>query len=401
MGALLISCLALPPVPVADAASAFTEIQELLDARAEAVRRGDREAFLATVGPPGSEFHALQAALFDRLSVLPLSDYRLEVDPSAYGDLARPSDLRRYEGADRVVLPLTIERYRLRDSDPEPVPRDLYLTFVQRDGPWRIEGDTDLEDVGFYSARAPWDLGPIEVIATKDLLVVSGACRTCRSAERSIDLAGPVLTQVRSWWEPLPKGRVVMFIPRDGADLARMIEATYPVDNYVAFAFWTGGEGEHPGPRIIVHPEGLEGASTDRVRSILTHEIFHVVALPSSGPFIPRWIEEGFSQYVQYDGSADVIAVADAVSDGALPEDVAFFSGSQSEIIHAYRESLSATRYLVSRWGWDRARELYLRLGRRGIEPGTARFHLDRTMRSVLGVGLGRFERLWASSIGA
>lgn len=374
-------------------------IQILLDKRARAVLDHDKQAFLATVGPEGSEFFERQASLFDQLGQLPLADYSLIVERKRYGDLVRPADRDRYAGAVEVSIPMTTESYRLAGYDKDPVAQDMYYTFVQRDGDWRIESDSDLDDLGFNTQRSPWDFSAIDVARTDHFVGISGDCSGCPSADSALSVAEEALAIVDRFWDQPWRRRVPVYAPQGSEELARIIQATYSVDSYVAFAFWTGGEGENPGARIIVNPDRFVGADRDWALSILTHELFHVASLPHSGPFIPRFVEEGLAQYVQYEGSDSVIAGADASSSGELPHDYRFFVGSSDALLQSYRTSLSAMGFLAERWGPNKLQRLYVQLGRRGHDPGTARYHLDSAMRDVLEVDSKKFEALWASSI--
>ncbi len=374
-------------------------IQDLLDRRARALIEHDKQMFLATVGPKGSEFFDKQSSLFDHLSQLPIASYSLIVEPQRYGDLARPSDRDRYAGAEEVAIPLTTESYRLAGYDNDPVAQDVYYTFVQRDDDWRIESDTDLDDLGFNTQRGPWDFSAVDVSRTEHFVGISGDCSGCPTADTALSVAEEALTIVDRFWSQPWSRRVPVYAPQGFEELSSIIQATYPVDNYVAFAFWTGGEGENPGARIIVNPDRFLGADRDRALSILTHELFHAASLPHSGPFIPRFVEEGLAQYVQYEGSDSVIAGADASSAGELPDDYRFFVGSTDALLQTYRTSLSAIGFLAERWGPSKLERFYVRLGRRGNDPGTTRYQLDSAMRDVLGVSSKKFEALWASSI--
>lgn len=74
-------------------------------------------------------------------------------------------------------------------------------------------------------------------------------------------------------------------------------------------------------------------------------------------------------------------------------------SGSDTRIYLRYQQDLSAVRFLVERWGIGRFIELYRRLGRVRVAPGTARYHLRAALRKTIGIGLASFERRWADSI--
>lgn len=376
-------------------------IERLLDRRAEAVLSGDAEAFMSTVGDPDSAFGRKQARLFRHLRSVPLASYDLDADWEAYGDLARPSDRGRYPGAEEVIIPLTVARYRIRGYDERPVREDMFFTFVKRGDDWLIEGDSDLDDIGFLSARSLWDFSPLDVVENGRAVAILPASQPRSSGETIVAQATSAIERVERYWPTGWSGKVPILVPDDPGVLARIIQATYPVGNYVAFSFWTGEEGEDPGARIIVNPDGFAAADAVRRLTILAHEITHVATLPSSGPFMPRFLDEGLAQYVQYEGGEAEIGVADASSDGTLPEDHEFFRDDAAAVLDAYRESLSAAGFIAERWGYPRLTRLYERLGRRGNVPGIASFHLDKALRATLKVGLQHLEDLWASSIGA
>lgn len=374
-------------------------IDEVLERRSRAILERDRTAFLSTIDRRDEGFVRDQITLFDSIREIPLVSYRLTADWSAYGDLARPSDRQRYGDAEEIAIPLTTLRYRIRAYDDKPVIQDLYFTFVRRGEGWLIAADDDLDDLGFFSAREPWDSGPVVVTETEDFFGVAGRCSGCPQLGGTLTAAAQALGVVNRQWGPRWDRKVPIYAPRGSEELGRIIQATYPLDNYVAFAFWTGGEGQDPGARIIVNPARFAGGDTELAVSVLTHELFHVASLPHSGPFVPNAIEEGYAQYVQYEGSSAVISAADASATGRLPADYVFFLSDPDAVLQAYRTSLSAVGFIAERWGAKALERFYVRLGRAGHDPGTASFHLDRAMRRTLGVGVEKFHRLWASSI--
>lgn len=397
-GALMLSLL-VAGVPSSYAQEGRHEaIQSLLDRRAKAVRDHDRAAFMATIGPEGSEFYAAQGRWFDNISEVPLASYELIADWDAYGDLVRGSDSSRY-GSD-VAIPRTIERYRIEGVDEKPVNQDLYLTFVQGPRGWTIRSDDDLDRSGFMTARSPWDFSPVTITRKAGLMAIAGQCSGCPQAGGVLDVAHRALRAVdRQWPEPWSRS-IPIYIPQGSEQLSRMIQATYPVDNYVAFAFWTGEEGQDPGSRIIVNPSGFDPSDGGRALSILTHEMFHVASLPSSGPFVPNFLEEGYAQLVQYDSDDSVVAGADALAGDHVPHNYEFFVGDGDEVLRVYRSALSIAGFIERRWGIDSLRQIYVRLGKRGVQPGTAMFHLDDVLQRVVGVDAARLESLWRDSIG-
>ncbi|HEV3363886.1 MAG TPA: hypothetical protein VG795_07055, partial [Acidimicrobiia bacterium] len=136
-------------------------VRQVLAQRVDAVKRGDRAAFLDTVDQAATdEFKIRQGNLFDGLRSLPLASYELELQTDEVPDLGAGLTAR-YPGAEAVFLPPVESRYRLSGIDTIDAIDGYYYTFVLRDGRWRIVSDRDLEDLGLPSARNLWDYGPV------------------------------------------------------------------------------------------------------------------------------------------------------------------------------------------------------------------------------------------------
>ena len=378
-------------------------IEELLQRRAEAILERDRDAFAATLADAGSAFGRRQLQFFDNLAGVPLAAYELAADWSVYGDLVRPSDRRRY-AADDVAIPFVREAYRLEGFDRRKVYHDAYFTFVEQEGTWAVASDSDLDDLGLFTQRSLWDFDPIALDHSDHFLSVAARCCSPDTG-RLLSTAEQALDRVDRYWTEGWNKKVPLFVPASTDDLSSILQATYPVENYVAFAYWTGGAGDSTGARVIVNPERFSGDGSLRSFEILSHELFHVATLPRSGPFVPNWLDEGIAQFVQYDGDAGKvdsfdIAVA-STGDAHAPESYEFFVGDETAIYRQYQRSLSLIGYVVDRWGYERLERLYVELGRAGDEPGVERFHVDRAVRDVLGLSLRDLELGWASSIGA
>lgn len=378
-------------------------IQDLLRRRAAAILDRDAEAFRATLDDPNSAFGRRQMQTFGFLAGVPLASYRLEADWSVYGDLARPRDRARYPGADEIVIPFTQERYRLEGFDRRAVFHDAYLTFVRRDGAWRIGGDDDLDDLGLFTQRSVWDFADVTTLQSDHFLAIAPAC-CAPDLTRLLSTAEQALDRVDRFWSVSWPKRVPLLIPGSTAELERIVQATYPVENYIAFAFWTGGGGDTAGSRVIVNPDRFAGDGSLRSFEILSHELFHIATLPSSGAFIPNWLDEGFAQLVQFGGDTGRIASFDrsvaGTGDAHIPQDYEFFVGDATTVYRNYQRSLSLAAYVTQRWGLRRLQVLYTRLGRVGTEAGVTRYHEDRAIRKTLGVSPGELRRAWASSIG-
>ena len=411
-GVLTALALLLAPVPMPGARAQpdddRAEIQALLDRRAEAFFERDRTAFMATIAPGADAFRARQARLWRYSADVPFESYRLIADWARYGDLARPSDRRRYPDAEAIVIPLTQERYQIRRFDEVEAVEDVYFTFVERDGQWLIVDDTDLDDAGFLSVRHAWDLAPLTDIRSDHFLGLGPPCDgglgSCAN-ESLLGIAEEALARLDSSWTRPWNDRVILIVPPSGSALTRMLQATFDPNDFVAFAYSTVDPDElhYSGDRIIVNPAVMAGRPHADVLRILAHELLHVATRDVAGPFIPLFVDEGLAEYAGYGGTPGLgyfdAVVAAGLFDGKLPEDFEFSTGTGDDIYLSYQKAQSAVRYFIRRWGLERFTRFYSRLGRARLTPGLATWHVDRTLKKVIGMRLGGFEKAWASSI--
>ena len=371
---------------------------------------GDRGAFMATVSRNSRDFVERQRRLFRGFADVPLASFRYRVAWERRGDLVRAQDKARYPGAEQVSIPLTEERYRIAGFDQNDAVEDFFYTYVKEDGRWLIAEDADLNDITMYSARHLWDSGPLETRESEHFLLFEHPCRKrdCRSlGEDFLDLAEQGLAQARGYWDGPFKRRIVVLVPRSGAELKRMIQSTFDLENFVAFAYSTVDplDGvDYTGHRIIPNPKAFEGRDRTSILQILAHELLHVATRESAGPFVPIFVDEGFADYVGYSDDPSALAffnsdVAAGLFNGQLPEDFEFTIGDGTEIFRSYQKAQSAVRFFIERFGLDRFNRFYRLLGRKEIAAGTARYHIDRAFRLTTGMSYDAFQRAWTSSI--
>jgi hypothetical protein len=202
------------------------------------------------------------------------------------------------------------------------------------------------------------------------------------------------------------KDHVVILVPGSSEELSRIIQATFELDDFVAFAYSTvdvEGGYAYTGHRIILNPSAISGRGENEVMQILSHELTHVASRPTSGPFIPIFIEEGVAEYIGYGGEPSLdffnARVAAGLFDHELPKDYEFLTGGGTAIYNSYQEGQSAVRFFVDRYGWNSFARFYKRLGADRIEPGLSRWHLERALQKTIGIGFKEFEKAWADSI--
>ena len=358
-----------------------------------------------TVEGASEGFKRRQRASFEGFAALELEDYSLTADWAALGDLVRPRANERYPGFDLVTIPVTVERYRLRGMDPAPASEDFYYTFGVSEGEWSIVSDSDLEDVGLYSARHLWDEGPVELFDSEHFTFISHPCSSdCVDIQEMAAQSERAYDRVRQYWDEIPD-RTAVLVPNSTDELERMIQSTFDLDNFVAFAY----SSEHPrlgytGNRVMLNPDSFRGIDSEYAFQILAHEMLHIATRDAAGPFIPIFMDEGFADHVAYDAAPEGLGFFDAEVaagrfEGALPHDYEFTTGDGTDIFRTYQESQSAVRFFIDRWGLDRFIQLYRRVGRPVTAAGTTRYWVDRTLRRTVDLNLKRFERRWADSI--
>ena len=397
--ALLLAATILAP-PRAAAQDPLAEIGALLDRRAEAMVEGDLEAFLATAEPADPGFALRQRRLFEGFQRLGLASYELRLTESLWPELTTDREVARYgPSVDPRILHVE-ERYRLEGYDREPALEDLFLTFIRRGQEWLVTSDTDLDDVTLYSGRKLWELGSIVTRESEHFLYVSqpdqadAAARILEASERALNRVGD------RWPVPWPE-RVPILAPSTTEELGRMIQATFDLDVFVAFAASgvdRATDWDLVGHRIMLNRSTFEGRSPSSNEEILTHELLHIATREDAGPMTSIFVEEGVAEWVT--GGASTSLLASAVRSGdfdrRLPLDHEFTAGSGTEIVTAYQESSTAITFAADAYG-DRAISAFYRtLGEPRRDAGTWRYHTDRAMRQAFGVGYRRFEKAWA-----
>ncbi|MGH2764925.1 MAG: hypothetical protein ACRDKA_03270, partial [Actinomycetota bacterium] len=274
--ALAVAAALLAP-PEAAAQDPYAEIRDLIDLRAEAMLEGDRDAFLATVDPANAGFVLRQRRLFDGFQRLGLSSYDLRLTDAFWPELTTSREVSRYgPNADPHVLNVE-ERYRLDGYDRAPAVEDLFLTFVRRGDEWRVASDTDLDDITLYSGRKLWELGPIVTRESEHFLYVSHPDQA-GVAGRILEASDRALDRVGDRWPLDWAERVPVLAPSTTEELRRIIQATFDLDVFVAFAYSTVDRDrgwELGGHRVILNWPNFSGFSDEVQEEILTHELLH------------------------------------------------------------------------------------------------------------------------------
>lgn len=364
--------------------------QAVLDARVAALGAGDRDAWLATVDPAApEEFRDAQGRLFDGLRSVPIERYSLTVRIDDTGDLGAGAGLAARYGGAPVQLPETRQRLRLRGYDTVDAVDSLWLTFVERDGGWYVAGDEDLAPFGLDTARGLWDFAPVEVLATEHLLTIFHPEQRRRATALSAIAEEAIAVLEERWDQPWP-GRIPMVLPADTDELERLLQSTIDLDKFLAFVSYGADRDEGwtaTAPRIYIQDDNLSKYGRDFQLETLVHELAHAAGAPLAGPFVSAWVHEGVADWVAT--GRPMRERKPSGSDGVLPRDHEFSTGSQSAIIEAYRESRSATSYLAARAGRGAPTALFREVGAVRVAPGNADHHIDAALRRVVAPDFG------------
>ncbi|MGH9196906.1 MAG: hypothetical protein ACRD1T_14340, partial [Acidimicrobiia bacterium] len=344
-------------------------------------------------------FRKAQELLFDRSRAIPLAEYSLKLDEDA-PFLTRERDRQKF-GPDTVVAAVE-ERLQVAGLDNQPALGRLLFTFVKRDGKWLIASDTPLDDLGLFSGRHPWDFGAVEAMTSEHFMLIVHAEDSVFAAEL-LSLAEQALPNVDGVYKRGWNKKVVIYVPATKRELERIIDATFEVDPFVAFA--SAGVDRDEGwvstaPRIILNRANFLRHTAAVRRAIFAHELLHIATRDASGPFVSAFVEEGFAQMAETQSETS-FRRAFRGSDVRLkfPEDVEFVTGGQRSIGLTYNRAHSAFAFIQETFGIDKLNEFYVELGSVRSDPGTTRHHLDASSRQTLGLSLPELEAKWAAYV--
>lgn len=260
---------------------------ELVAARDQALRDGDRDAFLATVDPDDLGFSATQARWFDNLAMLPVGDVSYEL-----GDEAVMSQV---SGDGDLQLPIDFTM-RLRGFDRRSVTQSMVWTFVRGDDGDSVflTNDRNMQiDAKNGWTAAPWDLAHIEVRRSGGILAIFDK-DTLQHADYVMDdladAAAVVSSHLPAW-----SGRFVAYGTSDVTAIDKMSEMTVEDTAGVAFPVVSRPGGPVAAYRFIVNPTVVADVITRG--EVFRHEMTHV-ALGTSDDWSPVWLVEGAAEYV-------------------------------------------------------------------------------------------------------
>jgi hypothetical protein len=305
-----------------------------------------------------------------------------------------------------VIVRVTL-RYALRAVDAKPTNHDLFWTFVRRAGRVVIAGDHDLAADGGPSWQGPWDFGPLTVARGTHSLVLGHEPYgpALKAIATIVDAAVPVVTSV---WGSNWSQQVGVVVPSSAAELAADAGSASTATTQVAAVASADGKdaltGVAYGQRLIVNPNALDRLSAVGRRITVAHEITHIATADDTTDATPRWLVEGFADYVGNLRSGQSVAVIASelgtdVRHGkvpnALPSEQNFDTNGQAA--QAYEGAWLACRLIAGRAGQAGLVRFYRMVGRSN-DVETA---VPTGLRAVLHESPAQFTTRWRAYVSA
>jgi hypothetical protein len=384
------------------AAPTLAQVTALLQRHAAAVRRRSASDFLADVdtSPAAATFRARQAAQIADIAAVPLQSWSYSASSVVTEAGVTAAQQARF-AAPALVVHVSLS-YALRYVDPQPTSHDLWWTFVQRHGHVYLAGDDALAAEGASSWVGPWDFGPVLVDRGRSSLILGHPQNRSQLAAlaRTVDAAVPVVTGV---WGTGWARQVAVIVPGTTAELTALVDTQQPLSDVSAETVFDAQDpvtGEVSGQRVIMNPATLATLTPAGLRIVLQHEITHVASAASTTQASPRWLVEGFAEYVGDLGSGQPVPVAAAelasqVAAGqvpsALPANAAFTPGSAG-LAQTYELAWLACRLIAQQVGQAGLVRLYRAVGASAAQPAAA---LAAALQSVLHESVAAFVTQW------
>jgi len=372
-------------------------VAAMLNRRAEALRSRDRAAFLDTVDDSDPRFRSAQATWFDNLSAVPFSAWSLTLGSRATAvvpQAARELANRLAGGSFAAEIDTA---YRIAGYDNADQRYDRVYTLTPRAGRWYVTGAYDPADSPVH--RELWDVGKVHVLPAQHGLILGlDASWSLRTYADAVDRAVPRVDEV---WGTGWSRQVLVEVTRTEDEMSAILGGAPSA--YRQLAAVTRGElgteeGSSAAERIIVNPKAYRELSDVGRQVIMGHEITHVAARERTQPWTPRWLAEGFADYIGYRESGlsvRVIAqelaadVRSGYQPDALPTDTDF-AATNTALAQSYEMSWLACRLIAERYGPDTLVAFYRAVGSSG--GGT---ELTKAFRDVLDTTQADFTRRW------
>lgn len=405
--------------------AAVAAVSDLAARRLTALTTKDKNAWMATVADPEDAFGQQQAAVFDRMTQLPLGALVVggvsvgPADPapgsaayaapgasptpttSTTSNTSAPTSAVSTAGAGLVARLTT--GYRLVGYDRGARTFDVAYTVVEGPSGWHFTGLAPGD-----SAAQPWDLPGMAVASSPTALVVGDVSADVLQAylamaEAGLQRVGGVLGA------SLP---AVLVAPRTTDELVRQLgrSSASGLDQVAAVTDGPLGTGAPAtADRVYLNSATFATLTPTGRQVVITHELTHVTIRGTTTRPVPIWLSEGFADYVGFSGSGLAVATvaADLLTEvrrdqgpTALPT-AAAFDPTNGQISPVYNQAWLAIVRMVQQHGQPAAVAFYRAVAGGPVpDPAVGGSADDLTrsaFQSVLGTTQERFVADWLS----
>jgi hypothetical protein len=398
-----------PPPPVSavspSAAARLLAIRALLHERAAAIVEHDESAFMATVDPAETGFWHSQVRMFANLAKVSFASWSYTLD-SVPARLDR-GRLRRYDAPAWAPAQVALH-YRIAGFDTAATDLTQYPTFVKRGVRWYLGSLSDFRSRGEISATDLWDYASVRVVRRPSVLVLGPASQLATMTAVA-DQAQAAIPEVSAVWGANWSRRVIIQVPATQQEMGRITGDRGDLHQIAALTSAevsnTPGRAKPVGDRVTINPRTWP--TLDRVGATiaLTHELTHVASRADTGIQTPKWLAEGFADYVGFrDSGLPVTSIAaelaTQVRAGRAPTQLptnADFNGSAQGLPQAYEGAWLACRYIAERYGQPRLVRFYRAVG---TSRATTSRAVATALKRLLGLSRAQFTARWRGYVG-
>jgi hypothetical protein len=211
-------------------------------------------------------------------------------------------------------------------------------------------------------------------------------------------LAQAAIPKVDAVWGRGWTRRVVVLVPSTQHEMALIDAASGNLDQIAALTSSeisnVNGRPAPVGDRVTVNPSNWPKLGTLGASIVITHELTHVATRAATGPQTPKWLSEGFADYVGFRNSGVPVTLAGAelataVRSGHLSHHLpanAAFRGDNTHLSQAYESGWMACRYIADQYGEHKLVRFYRAVNHAGVAGALHR---------LFGLTTRRFTARW------
>jgi hypothetical protein len=351
-------------------------------------------------------FRRSQARMFRDLRHVPLASWSYTL--STGSNRVPPARQRRYAAPTWAPMAAAVH-YRIAGFDAQATDLPQYPTFVERAGRWYLASLTDFARRGDVSVTGLWDFAPVRVVRRPGVLVLGPRSQlgTMVAVADQMQAAIPLVTAV--WGRDWPR-RVVVQVPATQREMGLITADREDLDQIAALTSaevsTAPGRPAPVGDRVTVNPRNWHRLGSVGARVVLTHELTHVATRADTGTQTPKWLAEGFADYIGFlhAGVPVAIVAAELAADvqaghtpRSLPTDRAF-RGANLSLSQAYQGGWLACRYLAARFGQSALVRFYRAVGTSHLGTSAA---VAEALRRVVGLSPAQFVARWRRYVDA